>query len=285
MTRIGHDGGGFAFDNEGPAHDTLLGRFHLANRLVTQHEYLAFIRDGGYSRPELWLSQGWDRVCAEAGARRSIGRGRDDWQVFTLHGMQELELQAPVTHVSYFEADAYARWARVRLPRESEWESAARRQPDGSPGVHANMLESGHLDTRPAPARPGWSGPAQLYGDAWVDQQRLRGLSRLPPGQRRGGRIQRQIHVQSIRAARRLLRHAARPHPGQLPQFLPARGALAVFRNTAGAGRLRPALVRNAQPHRPKVVGLGMGSGRHACRFLSRYCTDKFFMLEFRFRC
>ena len=73
--------------------------------------------------------------------------------------MQELELQAPVTHVSYFEADAYARWARVRLPRESEWESAARRQPDGSPGVHANMLESGHLDTRPAPARPGWSGP------------------------------------------------------------------------------------------------------------------------------
>ena len=64
MTRIGHDGGGFAFDNEGPAHDTLLGRFHLANRLVTQHEYLAFIRDGGYSRPELWLSQGWDRVCA-----------------------------------------------------------------------------------------------------------------------------------------------------------------------------------------------------------------------------
>lgn len=168
VTRIGHDGGGFAFDNEAPAHDTLLGRFHLANRLVTQHEYLAFIRDGGYSRPELWLSQGWDRVCAEGWRAPLYWEGeRDDWQVFTLHGMQELELQAPVTHVSYFEADAYARWARVRLPRESEWESAARRQPDGSPGVHANMLESGHLDTRPAPARPGWSGPAQLYGDAW----------------------------------------------------------------------------------------------------------------------
>ena len=160
VTRIGHDGGGFAFDNEAPAHDTLLGRFHLANRLVTQHEYLAFIRDGGYSRPELWLSQGWDRVCAEGWRAPLYWEGeRDDWQVFTLHGMQELELQAPVTHVSYFEADAYARWARVRLPRESEWESAARRQPDGSPGVHANMLESGHLDTRPAPARPGWSGP------------------------------------------------------------------------------------------------------------------------------
>ena len=167
MTRIGHDGGGFAFDNEAPAHDTLLGRFHLANRLVTQHEYLAFIRDGGYSRPELWLSQGWDRVCAEGWRAPLYWEGeRDDWQVFTLHGMQELELQAPVTHVSYFEADAYARWAGP-VPRESEWESAARRQPDGSPGVHANMLESGHLDTRPAPARPGWSGPAQLYGDAW----------------------------------------------------------------------------------------------------------------------
>ena len=75
VTRIGHDGGGFAFDNEGPAHDTLLGRFHLANRLVTQHEYLAFIRDGGYSRPELWLSQGWDRVCAGGWRAPLCGKG------------------------------------------------------------------------------------------------------------------------------------------------------------------------------------------------------------------
>ena len=167
MTRIGHDGGGFAFDNEGPAHDTLLGRFHLANRLVTQHEYLAFIRDGGYSRPELWLSQGWDRVCAEGwraplyweGARRlaslHIARHAGTGAAGACHARELLR------------GRRLRPLGRVRLPRESEWESAARRQPDGSPGVHANMLESGHLDTRPAPARPGWSGPAQLYGDAW----------------------------------------------------------------------------------------------------------------------
>ena len=129
VTRIGHDGGGFAFDNEGPAHDTLLGRFHLANRLVTQHEYLAFIRDGGYSRPELWLSQGWDRVCAEGWRAPLYWEGRDDWQVFTLHGMQELELQAPVTHVSYFEADAYARWAG----------SGCRASPNGNPPRAASL--------------------------------------------------------------------------------------------------------------------------------------------------
>ena len=221
MTRIGHDGGGFAFDNEGPAHDTLLGRFHLANRLVTQHEYLAFIRDGGYSRPELWLSQGWDRVCAEAGARRSIGRGRDDWQVFTLHGMQELELQAPVTHVSYFEADAYARWAG----------SGCRASPNGNPPRAASLTAAPACtptcwkaatwirDPRP-PGQAGRPRPA-LRRRLGVDQQRLRGLSRLPPGQRRGGRIQRQIHVQSIRAARRLLRHAARPHPASYRNFFP----------------------------------------------------------------
>ena len=285
MTRIGHDGGGFAFDNEGPAHDTLLGRFHLANRLVTQHEYLAFIRDGGYSRPELWLSQGWDRVCAEGWRAPLYWEGRDDWQVFTLHGMQELELQAPVTHVRLLRGRRLRPLGRVRLPRESEWESAARRQPDGSPGVHANMLESGHLDTRPAPARPGWSGPAQLYGDAW---EWTSSAYEAYPGFRPdsgavgeyNGKFMCNQYV--LRGGSCVTPRAA---SGQLPQFLPARGALAVFRNTAGAGRLRPALVRNAQPHRPKVVGLGMGSGRHACRFLSRYCTDKFFMLEFRFRC
>ncbi|MDF8363813.1 ergothioneine biosynthesis protein EgtB, partial [Achromobacter anxifer] len=118
ITRIGHDGRGFGFDNEGPAHDVLLAPFHLADRLVTQHEYLAFIRDGGYKRPELWLSLGWDRVCAEGWRAPLYWEGqRDDWRIFTLRGMQELELQAPVTHISYFEADAYARWARVRLPR------------------------------------------------------------------------------------------------------------------------------------------------------------------------
>ena len=284
MTRIGHDGGGFAFDNEGPAHDTLLGRFHLANRLVTQHEYLAFIRDGGYSRPELWLSQGWDRVCAEGWRAPLYWGERDDWQVFTLHGMQELELQAPVTHVSYFEADAYARWARVRLPRESEWESAARRQPDGSPGVHANMLESGHLDTRPAPARPGWSGPAN--STATPGSGPAAPTRPIPASARTAARWENttanSCAINTCCAAAPASRRAAAS--GQLPQFLPARGAGSFpeygWRGTPEAGRFE-----THNPHRPKVVGLGMGSGRHACRFLSGYCTDKFFMLEFRFRC
>lgn len=166
--RIGHDGVGFAFDNEGPAHDVLLTPFYLADRLVTQHEYLAFIRDGGYRRPELWLSLGWDLLCTQGWRAPLYWEGqKEDWRVFTLHGIQELELQAPVTHISYYEADAYARWARVRLPREAEWELAARAQPEHARNHRANLLESGHLDPRPAPSRNGYTGPAQLFGDAW----------------------------------------------------------------------------------------------------------------------
>ena len=165
MTRIGHDGGGFAFDNEGPAHDTLLGRFHLANRLVTQHEYLAFIRDGGYSRPELWLSQGWDRVCAEAGARRSIGGERDDWQVFTLHGMQELELQAPVTHVSYFEP----------TPTPAGPGSGCRASPNppraasltAAPACTPTCWKAATWIRDPRPPGQAGRAPPSLYGDAW----------------------------------------------------------------------------------------------------------------------
>ena len=167
-TRIGHDGTGFAFDNEGPAHEVLLQPYYLADRLVTQHEYLEFIRDGGYRRPELWLSLGWERVCAEGWEAPLYWHGqRDQWRVFTLHGMQELELQAPVTHVSYYEADAYARWARVRLPREAEWEHACRRLPASVHALRANLLESGHLDPRPAPPRKEHRGPVQMYGDTW----------------------------------------------------------------------------------------------------------------------
>ncbi|MCD0504025.1 ergothioneine biosynthesis protein EgtB [Bordetella petrii] len=160
--RIGHEPPGFAFDNEGPAHDVLLQPFRLASRLITQGEYLEFMRDGGYRRPELWLSLGWDQVCASQWQAPLYWEGEhDDWQVYTLYGMQELDAHAPVTHISYYEADAYARWAGARLPREAEWEHAARSAPGTSP---ANMLDSGHL--HPRAALPG-SGPAQLYGDAW----------------------------------------------------------------------------------------------------------------------
>ena len=240
---------------------TLLGRFHLANRLVTQHEYLAFIRDGGYSRPELWLSQGWDRVCAEAGARRSWEGAR---RLASLH----IARHAGTGAAGACHARELLRGRRLR-PLGG---SGCRASPNGNPPRAASLTAAPACtptcwkaatwirDPRP-PGQAGRAPPA-LRRRLGVDQQRLRGLSRLPPGQRRGGRIQRQIHVQSIRAARRLLRHAARPHPASYRNFFPPE-ALAVFRNTAGAGRLRPALVRNAQPHRP---GCGPGDGiRSAC--------------------
>ncbi len=128
LVEIGHDiehNGQFAFDNESPQHQVFLRPYQIANRLVSNREYLAFIADGGYSRHDLWLSEGWDRVridrwCAPMYWREDHGA----WTEFTLHGLQALELDAPVCHVSFFEADAYARWAGARLPTEAEWEHA-----------------------------------------------------------------------------------------------------------------------------------------------------------------
>ena len=126
LVEIGHDGEQFAFDNESPRHQVFLRPYQIANRLVSNREYLAFIADGGYSRHDLWLSEGWDRVrnddwCAPLYWREERGA----WTEFTLHGAQPLDLEAPVCHVSFFEADAYARWADARLPTEAEWEHAA----------------------------------------------------------------------------------------------------------------------------------------------------------------
>ncbi|HJT79374.1 MAG TPA: ergothioneine biosynthesis protein EgtB, partial [Gemmataceae bacterium] len=119
LRRIGHDGRGFAYDNEGPRHQVYLQGFRLASRLVTNGEYLAFVQDGGYDRPELWLSDGWD-ACRRYGWRAPLywepHGGR--WRAFTLGGARELDEAAPVCHVSYYEADAYARWAGARLPTE-----------------------------------------------------------------------------------------------------------------------------------------------------------------------
>ena len=160
LVEIGHDGGGFAFDNEGPRHRVWLEPFRLADRLVTNGEWLAFMADGGYARPEFWLSEGWARVRAEDW-RAPIYWRQDEggWRAMSLHGLRGLELAAPVSHLSYYEADAYAAWAGARLPTETEWEHVAANQP-----VQGNFLNSGELDAQPAIAG---QGMRQMFGDLW----------------------------------------------------------------------------------------------------------------------
>ncbi|QXD14620.1 ergothioneine biosynthesis protein EgtB [Rhodocaloribacter litoris] len=160
LYEIGHDGRGFAYDNEGPRHRRFLQAFALADRLVTNAEYLAFMEDGGYERPELWLSLGWATV-EERGWKAPLYWERRDgtWYHYTLGGFRLVDPAEPVCHISYFEADAYARWAGARLPEEQEWEVAACGLP-----VEGNFVEQGHYHPVPAPA-PG--GLRQMYGDAW----------------------------------------------------------------------------------------------------------------------
>jgi ergothioneine biosynthesis protein EgtB len=158
VAAIGHAGDGFAFDNETPRHSVLLGEHALASRLVTNAEFREFIDDGGYANPALWLADGWSIVRAESWTRPLYWQA-DFAQEFTLGGLRQAEPHAPVTHVSFYEADAFARWAGARLPTESEWESAAANE-----AVQGNFADSGAL--HPRPAEQG-DGLRQLYGDAW----------------------------------------------------------------------------------------------------------------------
>jgi ergothioneine biosynthesis protein EgtB len=158
IVEAGHAGGTFAFDNETPRHRTLLREHLLASRPVTNGEYLEFIRDGGYRNTALWLSDGWSAVMAE-GWERPLYWQEDLEHVFTLGGVRPLDPAAPVAHLSYFEADAFARWAGARLPTEFEWETAAAREAPAG-----NFVDSGFLE--PQPAIPG-AGLRQLYGDVW----------------------------------------------------------------------------------------------------------------------
>jgi ergothioneine biosynthesis protein EgtB len=159
---IGHGGGDFAFDNEGPPHRVFVDAFRLASRLVTNAEWMQFVEAGGYRRPELWLSAGWAAVQERRWTAPLYWERAPDgeWQEFTLAGTRPPSPDEPVCHVSYYEADAFARWAGARLPTEAEWEVAAR----GAP-VDGTFVESRRH--HPAPAGAPTALPAQLYGDVW----------------------------------------------------------------------------------------------------------------------
>ncbi|RTL79480.1 MAG: ergothioneine biosynthesis protein EgtB [Hyphomicrobiales bacterium] len=160
--RIGHEGRGFAWDNERPRHDALVGAFRLADRLVTNEEWREFLADGGYETPTLWLSDGWAAVSREGWRAPLYWERRDgEWFEMSLKGLTPLDPDAPVAHVSYYEADAYARWAGRRLPTEFEWEAAATRA-----GREGNTLGTSAL--RPLPAAAARKGsPRQMFGDVW----------------------------------------------------------------------------------------------------------------------
>lgn len=183
LVGIGHGPQGFAFDNETPRHRHWLQPYALATRLVTHGEWAAFVADGAYMSPRWWTSAGWDWVRAQQvqaplywrhGAAGAGQAGRQaDWHSFTLHGLVPIDAGTPITHISWFEADAFARWwtaqhpgqPAARLPTEAEWEHAAERF--AGPALAAgNFLESGALHPMPLAAAPA-TGPAQLLGDVW----------------------------------------------------------------------------------------------------------------------
>jgi ergothioneine biosynthesis protein EgtB len=202
---VGHRSGlnvEFSFDNERPVHSVLIHDFAISDRPVSNAEFLAFIEDHGYRRPELWLSEGW--ATAKAANWEAPGywhRDGKDWQVYTLHGLQSLRLDEPVCHVSFFEAEAYARWAGRRLPTEFEWEIAARRFGEAEAGpndirLHPRSLRGGirqevwEWTASPYSPYPGYSPEpgalGEYNGKFMINQMVLRGRScATPPGHER----------------------------------------------------------------------------------------------------
>ena len=177
-TEIGHAGEGFCFDNELPRHRQLLRPYRLANGLVSNAEYIEFMNDGGYTRPELWLSDGWEVVQREDwNAPLYWLRKADEWQAFTLHGLSGLQPDAPANQLGCYEADAYARWAGKRLPTEFEWEHAADKLP--GKGQLWEWTQSAYLPY------PGYKPPegaiGEYNGKFMVNQMVLRGGSVATP--------------------------------------------------------------------------------------------------------
>jgi ergothioneine biosynthesis protein EgtB len=179
VAAIGHDGDAFAFDNEGPRHDVLLRPFRIANRPVSNSEYQTFIADGGYRRPEFWLSDGWARVQDEQAPlywlKDDDGSARENSSQFTLSGVQRLDPHAPVEHVSFYEAAAYAAWAGARLPTEFEWEATS------AMFDHGAVWEWTRSSYDPYPGFKPFEGPATEYnGKFMVGQMVLRGICVRP---------------------------------------------------------------------------------------------------------
>ncbi len=162
LVEIGHRGAGFAFDNETPRHSVFLRPFRIAQRLVTNREYIAFIEDGGYRRPDLWLADGWHAVQQNEWTAPEYWQRIDGhWHQFTLHGLKPADTAEPVVHVSFYEADAYARWLGHRLPTEAEWEVHAATHP-----VDGHFLGGDALHPRPAS-----QGQTQVFGSVWEHTQ------------------------------------------------------------------------------------------------------------------
>ncbi len=158
---IGYAGDGFCYDNEGPVHRYFLEPFAYASRLVTNRDFLEFVEAGGYDRTELWLSEGWAAVEREGWEAPGYWERIDDrWWHFTLQGFRPVNLDEPVCHVSYFEADAYARWSDARLLTEFEWEVASQ-----DVEIDGNFVEEGHF--HPVPTRGRTGVPEQMFGDVW----------------------------------------------------------------------------------------------------------------------